>query len=308
MRHDVVRRVQTCLAILLASLTLVSNAQPQASDTLPLPGGWQPEGIAAGRGPVLYVGSLATGSIYALNPRSGEGHVLYPGAPGEIAVGLEFDTRSQLLYVAGGPTGQARVIDAGSGELVASYQLTAVGGGFINDAAVAGNAVYFTNSQRAELYSLPLASNARPSPSAVLEVLPLSGDWQQVPGFNANGIVATPQGSLLVAHSTLGLLYLVDPRTGEARVVDLGGASLMAADGLWLEGQTLYVVRNRLNAVEVVTLAADFTSGTVSGTLTNTAFDVPSTMTRFGASFYAVNARFGTPPTPTTTYDVVRFR
>ena len=35
-------------------------------------------------------------------------------------------------------------------------------------------------------------------------------------------------------------------------------------------------------------------------------FDVPTTAARFGNSLYAVNARFSTPPTPTTEYQVVR--
>ena len=35
-------------------------------------------------------------------------------------------------------------------------------------------------------------------------------------------------------------------------------------------------------------------------------FDVPTTIDDHGSRLYAVNARFGTPPTPTTRYDVVQ--
>jgi hypothetical protein len=168
--------------------------------------------------------------------------------------------------------------------------------------------VYFTNSSLPVLYRLPLEPGGRPAPSASVTEIPLSGDWQQVPGFNANGIVATPQGQLLVVNSATGLLYRVDPATGVATQVNLGGALVTAGDGLLLEGHTLYVVRNRLNEVVVIELEPDFTSGVVAETITNAAFDVPTTLTRAAGALYTVNARFGTPPTPDTTYDVVRFR
>jgi streptogramin lyase len=274
--------------------------------TIPLPAGWQPEGIAAGRGPVLYVGSLANGAIYAVDPRTGAGEVLSPGATGMVAVGLEFDGRTNALYVAGGATGQARVIDAASGAVLASFHLAR--SGFINDAAVTKDAVYFTNSSLPVIYRLSLGPGGRLSPSASVTEIPLSGDWVQVAGFNANGIVATPQGQLLVVNSTSGLLYRVDPATGLATRVDLGGSLVTNGDGLLLEGHTLYVVRNRLNQLVVIELEPDFAAGTVAETITNAAFDVPTTIARFGGALYTVNARFGTAPTPQTMYDVVRFR
>jgi hypothetical protein len=44
----------------------------------------------------------------------------------------------------------------------------------------------------------------------------------------------------------------------------------------------------------------------VSGDLTDPDFDVPTTIDRFGSRLYAVNARFSTPPTTLTAYDVVQ--
>ena len=58
--------------------------------------------------------------------------------------------------------------------------------------------------------------------------------------------------ALLVVNSTTGLLYRVDPETGEATEVDLGGTSLTSGDGLLVLGNTLYVVRNQLNQVAVI--------------------------------------------------------
>jgi DNA-binding beta-propeller fold protein YncE len=128
-----------------------------------------------------------------------------------------------------------------------------------------------------------------------------------VPGFNANGIEATPNGAwLIVVNSTVGALYRVDPQTGEATQIDLGGASVAAGDGLLLQGSTVYVVRNQLNTIVVIDLSSDLLQGTVTRQITSPLFDVPTTIAMFGSSLYAINARFNTPPTPTTTYSVVR--
>ena len=140
-----------------------------------------------------------------------------------------------------------------------------------------------------------------------LRTIPLGGDYQHVAGFNANGIVATADGAaLIVVHSTLGVLYRVDPVNGAATSIDLGGASVSNGDGMLLEGHTLYVVRNRLNQIEVIDLEPDLSAGTVVETITNAEFDVPTTITRIGSAIYAVNARFATPPTPTTPYSIIR--
>jgi hypothetical protein len=73
-----------------------------------------------------------------------------------------------------------------------------------------------------------------------------------------------------------------------------------------LHGRTLYVVQNQLNRIAVVSLAKGFASGTVARTITDPDFDVPTTIDRRGNRLYAVNARFGTAPRPSTTYSVVQ--
>ena len=107
-------------------------------------------------------------------------------------------------------------------------------------------------------------------------------------------------------HSTLGVLYRIDPATGVATTVDLAGASLTNGDGLLRQGRTLYVVRNRLNQVLAIDLDRRGTAGTVDEVITSPAFDVPTTIAAFGDRLYVVNARFGTPPTPGTTYEIVQ--
>lgn len=279
------------------------GGSPRFPDLIPLPTGFQPEGIVSGRETEFFVGSLATGDIFRGDYRTGEGEVL--STDGSPAVGLSYDSRSDRLFVAGGPSGQAFVYDARTGETDATYQFTDPGT-FVNDVVVTREAAYFTDSFKPSFYRVPLGPGGRlPDQSDVTE-LEFGDDFQFVSGaFNANGIDATPNGqSLIVVNSTMGLLYRVDPTSGEATEIDLGGDTVRAGDGILLDGQTLYVVQNQFNQISVVKLAPDLSSGEVVDTITDSDFDVPTTVAEFGNSLYAVNARFGTDPTGAD-YDVV---
>jgi Gluconolactonase len=276
-------------------------------DVIPLPNGFQPEGIASGNGTTFYVGSIPTGAIYRGDLRTGEGDVLVPAQAGRRATGLKYDPRTGLLFVAGAATGYAYVYDGQTGANVAEIQLTTLPS-FINDVVVTNDAAYFTNSFQPELYRVPLANNGALPPVPTSEAIPLGGDYQFTPGgFNANGIAATPNGkTLIIVNSVDGVLYTVDPSTGAATQIDLGGDSVPNGDGILLQGKTLYVVQNVMNQIAAVDLSPDLTSGTITDTLTSPSFRVPTTIAKFGDALYAVNARFDTPPTPNTDYDVVR--
>ena len=273
-------------------------------EVIPLPNGFQPEGIALGKRSTFYTGSLADGAIYRGDLLSGAGDILVPGQAGRVAVGMSFDARSGNLFVAGGPTGQAFVYDGSSGEELASYTL---GDGFINDVIVTRQAAYFTNSFQAAFYRLPLGpAGALPDQSAV-QTIDLVGDWVQDAGFNANGIEASTDGkALVIVNSSRGELYRVDPQTGEAALIDLGGGDVLAGDGLVFRGPNLYVVQNQFNQVAEVRMDKDLASGEIRRILTNPNFRVPTTAAKFGGALYIVNARFGVPDPSTADYDIVR--
>jgi sugar lactone lactonase YvrE len=287
-----------------------ARANHRLPTVIPLPEGFQPEGITRGEGNVLYVAGIANGGIYALDPRSGGGSFLVPPQTnGRKAVGLKLQRRADRLFVAGGETGHAYVYDSETGESLADLVLatpTPESGSFVNDVILTGEAAYFTDSFRPVFYRVALDCKDVPSQDDV-ETIPLGGDYQSVEGFNANGIEVTPQGDLLIVNGATGKLYRVDPESGLADEIELAaGGSLVNGDGLVLRGRTLWVVENFSNQVVAVKLSRRFGRGTIVRTITNPNFDIPATAAFFKGALYVTNARFSTPPTPTTIYTVVR--
>ena len=306
-----IRSILRLLAVALlglalgAPLTGTAQAQP-FPDRIDLPNGFQPEGITIGRQATAYLGSLADGDIIAVNLRTGKQRLISEGlGPNFPSVGLKIDNRGRL-FVAGGPAGTGRVIDVRTGEIIRNYQF-ATAPTFINDVVLTRRYAWFTDSQRPQLYGVPLGRGGRPGRPASVVTLTLTGDWEQVAGFNANGIAQTPnRKALLVVNSLTGFLFRVDPETGVATQVDLGGTALTAGDGLLVRGRTLYVVQNQLEQVAVINLNAGGTKGQLVNTLKSDDFDIPTTVAAFGNSLYPPTARFATPPTPDTAYWITR--
>jgi sugar lactone lactonase YvrE len=298
------------LGVSVAALALVAAAggkggKPKWKDspaTIPLPNGFAPEGIDVA-GTTFYVGSRETGAIFRGSLLTGTGTVFITPPAGQRATGLQVDRRGRL-FVSGAGTGRAFVYDAATGAQLANYQLTA-NPSFINDVVVTKRAVWFTDSVNKVLYKLALGPEGQ-LPAAA-QTVPLTGDINYVSGFNANGIDATRNGkTLLIVQTNEGLLFTVDAATGVTRTIDLGGARVRNGDGILLRGKRLYVVQNLDNRISVVKLHGHLTSGEIVRQINDQRFDVPTTIDRFKHWLYAVNARFTTPVTPTTTYTVVR--
>lgn len=300
-------RLRLLLAVVLSALLSVAlvapaEARPRHSypDRIDLPVGFQPEGITIGKRPVAYVGSLGTGNIYAADLRTGEGRLVSRTDPGVPAAGLKIDKRG-LLYVSGAGSGTARVVSARTGRILASYTLSTKPS-FINDVVLTKRAAWFTNSSQPELYRL-----SRDGRGPRVITLPLTGDWVQTEGFNANGIAVTPDGrALLVVQSSTSTLFRVNPSTGVARRVDLGGYALTNGDGLLVRGRTLYVVQNQQSQVAVFRLDRDGRAGRLIDVLPVPESDVPTTVAAYRDSLYLPNARFGNASPATADYWISR--
>jgi hypothetical protein len=278
------------------------GASAVAGDRIPLPNGWLPEGITS-NGDVLYAGSRADGAVWRGSATGGTGEVFVQGVEGRVAVGVDYEAAHDRLWVAGGPTGRISAYDATSGEQLGEWQYE--GAGFLNDLVATPGAVYATDSMSPDLKVVPLAEDGSLPAADGGTTLPLTGAYQQVEGFNNNGIVWA-DGQLITVQSATGTLYRVDPTTGEATVIDTGGYAVTNGDGLELVGTDLYVVRNQLNMVALLALDQTLESASLVGEITSPDLDVPTTAAWSGEFLYAVNARFNTEPTPDTEYWITR--
>jgi len=279
----------------LASVRATSTSADEFPPVIVLPGATSAEGIAVGRGSIFYAGDFLTGDIYRGDLRTGHAELFIDAAAGRMAVGLKADVRHGLLFVAGGFTGQAYVYDLETGREMATFHL----GGLINDVVLTPDAAWFTDSALPHLYQVPI------SPGGSARTVVVTGPAADVSGFpNLNGITATPDGTLIVAHSALGEIFTVDKTTGASRPI--AGASLPTVDGILWEGGRLYAALVAFNQLVEVALSPDLSSGTVSAVVSSPYFQVPTTVAAFGDRLVAVNAKYDTgfPPTAAT-FEVV---
>jgi hypothetical protein len=298
------KRFLAVLGAVLASACVIAAlaVAGKGPEHIALPDGFRPEGIAAGHGANVFVGSIPTGRVLEIDTRTGAAEEAVPARDGHAAIGLKYDGAQNRLFVSGGPTGKAFVYDAASGDELTAFQLTAAGQPtFINDVVLTRRVAYFTDSMQPVIYAV------NRNLSGVTPIA-LTG-FPMTPGENnLNGIEATRNERwLLAVQSSEGVLWRIDPATGSHVAVDLNGAELTDGDGLlFVSKHTLLVVQNRSNQIAVVRLGKDFSSGQIVRTITNPDFDVPTTVARQRGSLFLPNARFTTPAMPDTDYWVTR--
>jgi hypothetical protein len=298
------RRAFTALISLVLVAIVAAFAMPAAAapaEVIVLPGATSAEGIANGGGTTFYAGDLFTGDIFRGDVQRGTAEQFIDAPAGRMAVGMAADREHDLLFVAGGFTGQGYVYDTRTGATVAIYQFGTPGTAMapstamVNDVALTKDGAWFTDSFQPRLYFVPV------SEAGVLGsflTLQLTGPAAEISGaFNLNGIQATPNGkTLIVAHSANGELYTVDPVTGSSATI--AGVSVPSVDGIVLLGRRLWAVQQS-NQVTQVELSPNLTSGVIEEVITSGLFQVPSTAARFGSRLAVVNAKFDTgfPPT-----------
>jgi hypothetical protein len=291
------------LVLVLLAAVAAPAAAARPAEVIVLPGATSAEGIAAGRGATFYAGDLFAGDIFRGSIRRGTAELFIDAPEGRMAVGMAADLAHNLLFVAGGFTGQGYVYDLRTGVTVASYQFATPPATVINDVTVTRRGAWFTDSLQGQLYFVPVSRAGVPGPSRTLA---LSGPAAEISGeFNLNGIQATANGkTLIVAHSANAQLYTVDPRTGASATI--AGVSVPNVDGIVLQGRRLWAVQNFDNQVTRIRLAADLSSGVVEKVITSELFQTPTTAARFGSRLAVVNAKFDTGIPPTAgQYEVV---
>jgi outer membrane protein assembly factor BamB len=321
-------RILIALALVLCAAVAVPAVAHQGKgkskgkrpDVIALPNGFQPEGITTWKRHTFFVGSRDNGAIYRGNLRTGEGAILVPGADPSVpnddraATGLKVD-RFGRLFASGADSHVIRVYDARTGAEIRNYPVA--GSGFINDVIITRRGAYFTDSNVPQLYFIPFGKKGA---LGELQRIPITGDFKYTAGlFNANGIEKARGGKTLILISSHdGALYTADAATGVTKRIAVTGmdGELKNGDGIMRKGRKLYVVENRdgvaegvtegTGEVSVVRLSRNLRTGTIVREISDARFDVPTTIARSGGRNYVVNAKFNTPPTPTTPYEVVK--
>lgn len=285
--------VPVAAALALSAAPGSATAEPDVRpDRIDLVTGSMPEGIAAGPDGTFFAGARSDGAIYRGQVDSDRVETFVEGDGEGPAVGMKYDDRVDLLWVAGGTGGDVTAYDGTTG--VERFVADTGEGRFLNDVAITEDAVYVTDSRSAELIVID-TTNGVPPANGTFRTLPLTGEFvPAVEGaFGLNGIRELPDGDLVLVSE--GVLYAVDPGAGEADVLEVRGRQLSAGDGLVLDGQTLYVV-NGYGGDEVAVLRLGSDGGTAQavGVLRDRDLDRPTTGAIVDGSLYVVNGRFET--------------
>jgi Cu-Zn family superoxide dismutase len=282
---------------------------PPAPGRLELPAAVSfPEGVAydAATG-ALYTASAEDGTVVRVNAATGAADVITPAGtlmpaggttfPGPL--GMEVDGANRL-WIAGGFTGKVWVVNTADGTVIKEVTVPTAPQSLINDLAIVGATGYFTDTFVPTLWRVSAEGgtigNIEPWLDLAGTPIPYGAD-----GPNLNGITVTPDGrTLIVVHMGKGQLFKIDVASKAVTAIDTAGADLTTADGLVLEGSTLYVIRQGAQEVVTLRLNAELTGATVVSRFTE-GLAWPATATRVGEDLVVVNTQFNTRGQSTTT-------
>ncbi|CAH0999344.1 hypothetical protein LEM8419_00642 [Neolewinella maritima] len=236
----------------------------------------------------VYTGSTVDGTIYAgLKTDSRLQPLPTTGASIGVAVGM--DISGTDLYVAGGPTGSAYVVNLGNNQVreLPSDEVPAGDSTFINDVTVgADGTAYLTDSYFPVLYRY----TGGDSLESWLDLDSTIINYQA--SFNLNGIVIAPGDRyLLTVQSNTGILFRIDVTDRSVTEVNVGGFSLTAGDGLALDNDLLFVVRNQNAEVVTIAMDGDYANGQVVGITNSPDFRFPTTVAATPDSLLLVNGQ-----------------
>lgn len=262
-----------------------------------------PEGIAwSPTQNVFFVSSVHKGVIGKVTPNG----VYTPFIQDDkliASVGLFLDVKRNLLWTAIGDLGASTrsspttayklaavaAYDATTGERRAYHDLSNLveGGHFANDLTVdaAGN-VYITDSFSPVIYRVDAKGQAS---------VFAKSDLFKGEGFNLNGIVAHPDGYLLVNKYNSGEIFRISTSNGaDIQLVKLSD-TVKGADGMLLSGKDrLTVVQNAGNDQVVELVSKDGWKSATLQPARKTANSFPTTVAQVGNAIYVLNSRLDT--------------
>ncbi len=252
----------------------------------------------------FFVGSVKEGTIYKGKIARPSLEVFSPGgADGRsIATGMFF--ANNRLVVVGRQTGLIFVYNTKNGRLISKLDNgLSAGLTFLNDTTFAPDgSAYVTDSVNPVLYRI---AQTRTGQYELQEFLKFDGTpvtYVNAPGaagINVNGIVATSDGRyLIIGKRNENMLFRVNLNSREIVPVNMPAGMLNTPDGLFLEGNTLYVAQNLPKSIAVVKLSSDFSQAELQRTINHPTFAFPTSVARYKNRLLVVSSQFDTAGSP----------
>ena len=252
----------------------------------------------------FFVGSVKEGTIYKGKVGTSRLEVFSPGgADGRsMATGMFF--AGNRLVIVGRQTGLIFVYNTRDGRLISKLDNgLRTGQTFLNDTTFAPDgSAYVTDSVNPVLYRVAPTKTGQ---YELQEFLKFSGTpvkYVNAPGaagINVNGIVASKDGRyLIIGKRNENMLFRVDLTSREIVPVEMPAGMLNTPDGLFLQGNTLYVAQNLPKSIAVVKLSADFSRAELERTISHPTFAFPTSVARYKNKLLVVSAQFDTAGSP----------
>lgn len=294
------RRSIMAMAVALPLMFAAADARQGAEiTTYALPAGITfPEGIAHDASQnAIYTGSAETGAVVRMTLPSKQTAVVAPAGatlpaePFPALLGMKIDGAGRL-WVAGGRTGRMAVLDAKTGRVLKKFETPNPSASLINDVVIVGSSAYFTDSLVPTLWRVTVKGNAIGDLEPWLQFAGSALEYT-TPGANLNGIAATADGRhLITVQMNKGILFRIGVADKTIAPIDIGGEAIATADGLVLDGRTLYIVRQGEQEIVTVTLSDDLAKGRVVSRFKNAALQWPATAAKAGNQLLVVNTQF----------------
>ena len=252
----------------------------------------------------FYVGSVKEGTIYKGKVARPSLEVFSPGgADGRsIATGMFF--ANNRLVVVGRQTGLIFVYNTKNGRLISKLDNgLRTGQTFLNDTTFASDgSAYVTDSVNPVLYRVAPTTTGGYELQEFLKFAGTPVTYVNAPGaagINVNGIVATADGRyLIIGKRNENMLFRIDLKSREIVPVNMPAGMLNTPDGLFLEGNTLYVTQNVPKSIAVVKLSSDFSQAELERTINHPTFAFPTSVARYKNRLLVVSAQFDTAGSP----------
>lgn len=217
--------------------------------------------------------------------------------------GVKYCAKQSALFVAGALYGRAYIMylkQNNSTYIVTQrIELQLGQGTYINDVALSQDKVFFSDSWKPRLYSIPRFSGSRQQPPPV-SVYNL-GPEMTPPGplmFGSNGLAVAKSNIVIVANFPQGALYRVElTSTGSSLVsrVQLSNVrpfSFLPDGLLMVNGTTMYIGDNMTNQVLVVKFSNDYHQANVTCSIQSKHYSGVTTVAMQDNYLWAANAHF----------------